>query len=160
MAPWEPGVGRRNSRTQCKRISGGPEFALSKHVEADGSDDNRTNDHLLPIRIDPQQVASIRKQTHNEGSDECSSNTAFATLQASSSNHDRSNRLQFVTLSRGGLASHQTRSFDHASQTGQQACNSVYGCEIEVDRHTCIVSSTEVAPDRKCITPKFGVFQK
>src|SRR5579883_1594898 len=99
----------------CRSRSSCGEAALAQHIKGHGENDNGADHDLLPVGIDPQQIASIGEQADDEGSHQSACDAAFASLQAASSDHNGRDRLQFVALAGSGLACHQTRGLYHAS---------------------------------------------
>src|SRR5579884_2368183 len=132
---------------------------LAEFIQRDGEYDDRADDHLLPVVGDVQQVGAVRKQAHDESSDQGTDDAAFATVQASTTDHDGRNRLQFVTETGGGLAGHEPRGFDHAGEAGESAADGVNRYGVEGDRNAGVDSGHLVAADSERVAPEPGIFQ-
>ena len=57
-------------------------ISLAQLIEAYRQDNNRSNDHLLPVRIGSQKVAAVGQQSHDERSDQGAQYAALAASQA------------------------------------------------------------------------------
>src|SRR5581483_1570913 len=126
-------VNRTREFSRSTRRSGGGKLALAEFVEADGGDDDSADDDLLPIWIDSQKIAAVGKQADDECAHECADDAAFAANQASASDDDSGDRLEFITLPGGGLAGHQARGLNHAREAGERAGNRIYRRQMKLD---------------------------
>src|ERR1700746_970103 len=88
--------------------------ALLKLIENNGEDDHEAGDYFFPEFLNTQQNESICQHAYHQGANNGSPDVAASSRERGAAEHDRCNRVQFVTFADCRMRRDQLRSGNQA----------------------------------------------